>query len=125
VSWPVYCAVLPTGWSVVDGTFHLANGGRLTITYRRRADNARIVLDEGSVCAIVDPCVPAGDPLGTIAFSDRQADLSGSPSGATEPNVTYSAVVDQTENPAWVLTGTNIPLKDLKSIASKLALLNL
>lgn len=125
VSWPVYCAVLPTGWSVVDGTYHLANGGRLTIIYRRRSDDARITLDEGSVCAVTDPCVPAGDGLGSIPFGDRQGDFSGSPVGASEPAVNYAAVVDQTENPAWVLTGTGISAKDFKVIAAKLALLDL
>jgi hypothetical protein len=125
VSWPVYCAVLPKGWSVVDGTYRLANGGRLTITYNRRADGARIVLDEGSVCAVTNPCVPAGDALGSIPFGDRQADLSSSPPGASEPSAAYAATVDETENPAWVLTGTGISAKDFKSIADKLIVLDL
>jgi hypothetical protein len=117
VSWPVYCAVLPKGWSVEHGEYHLANGGRLTISYKRRADGARIVLDEGSVCAQTTPCVPAGSDLGSTPFGDRQADLS-SLSG------TLAAVVDETENPAWLLTGTGIDQGDFSAIAARLHLID-
>jgi len=118
VSWPVYCVVLPKGWSVEHGTFQLKNGGRLTISYVRRADGARIVLDEGAVCAETNPCVPPGSDLGSTALADRQADLSSSGSGS------YAAVVDETENPAWLLSGSSISQKDFQSIAAKLHLID-
>jgi hypothetical protein len=117
VSWPVYCVVLPKGWSVEKGTYRLRNGGRLTISYRRRADGARIVLDEGAVCAETTPCVPSGSDLGTTPFGDRQADLSSASGG-------LAAVVDETENPAWLLTGTGIDQGAFASIAAKLHLLD-
>lgn len=118
VSWPVYCAVLPKGWSVEDGHFQLKDGGRLWIIYRRRSDGAKVVLDQGSVCQETTPCVPSGDGLGSIPFGDRQADLSSTSAGV------LSAVVDATENPAWLLTGTGIDAKDFKTIAAKLHLLD-
>ena len=118
VSWPVYCAVLPKGWSVEDGHFQLKDGGRLWIIYRRRSDGAKVVLDEGSVCQDTTPCVPSGDGLGSIPFGDRQADLSSTSGGL------LSAVVDETENPAWLLTGTGIDAKDFRTIAAKLHLLD-
>lgn len=118
VSWPVYCVVLPKGWSVEHGSFQLKNGGRLTISYVRRADGARVVLDEGAVCAETNPCVPPGSDLGTTALADRQADLSSSASG------TYAAVVDVTENPAWLLTGSSISQKDFESVAARLHLID-
>lgn len=118
VSWPVYCAVLPKGWSVEHGEYHLANGGLLTISYRRRADGARIVLQEGAVCAITTPCAPSGTDLGSTPFADRQADLSSS-------GGQLAAVVDETENPAWLLTGTGIDRDDFTSIAAKLHLIDL
>lgn len=117
VSWPVYCAVLPKGWSVEKGTYRLGNGGRLTISYRRRADAARIVLDEGAVCAETSPCVGPGSDLGTTEFSDREADLSSTASG-------LAAVVDKAENPAWLLTGTGLGQGDFTSIAAKLHLID-
>ena len=116
-SWPVYCAVLPKGWSVEKGTYRLANGGRLTISYRRRADSARVVLDEGAVCAETNPCVPSGSDLGTTAFGDREADLSTISGG-------FAAAVDETENPAWLLTGTGLDRDDFTAIAAKLHLID-
>ena len=117
VSWPVYCGVLPKGWSVEKGTYRLANGGRLTISYRRRADGARVVLDEGAVCAETNPCVPSGSDLGTTAFGDREADLSTMTGG-------FAAVVDETENPAWLLTGTGLDRDEFSAIAAKLHLID-
>lgn len=117
VSWPVYCAILSKDWSLEHAEYRLANGGRLTIIYRRRSDSARLVLDEGSVCAETTPCVPGGSGLGPIPFSDRQADLSTISGG-------FAAVVDVTENPAWLLTGTGIGQKDFTAIAAKLRLLD-
>lgn len=117
VSWPVYCAVLPKGWSVAAGTYRLKNGGRLTITYRRRADSAQVILDEGTVCADSSPCVPLGTSLGTAPFGDRQADLSSTSDG-------FAAVVDVAENPAWLLTGSGLTEKDFRAIAADLHLLD-
>ncbi|MGZ8502608.1 MAG: PT domain-containing protein [Candidatus Limnocylindrales bacterium] len=117
VPWPVYCAVLPKGWSVEKGTYRLKNGGRLTITYRRRADSARVVLDEGTVCADTSPCVPAGTSLGSAPFGDRQADLSST-------GVGLAAVVDASENPAWLLTGSGLTEKEFRAIAANLHLLD-
>ena len=107
VSWPVYCAILSKDWWLEHAEYRLANGGRLTIIYRRRSDSARLVLDEGSVCAETTPCVPGGSGLGPIPFSDRQADLSTISGG-------FAAVVDVTENPAWLLTGTGIGREGLQ-----------
>jgi hypothetical protein len=118
VSWPVYCAVLPKGWSVEDGHFQLKNGGRLWIVYRRRSDGAKVVLDQGSVCVDTTPCVATGAGLGSIPFGDRQAALSSTSGGV------LSAVVDESENPSWLLTGTGIDQKDFKTIAAKLHLLD-
>lgn len=118
VSWPVYCAVLPKGWSVEKGTYRLKNGGRLTITYRRRADSARVVLDEGTVCADTNPCVPAGTSLGSAPFGDRQAEVSSTGGG-------FAAVVDASENPAWLLTASGLTEKDFRTITADLHLLDL
>jgi hypothetical protein len=117
VSWPVYCAVLPKGWSVEKGNYRLKNGGRLTITYRRRADSARVVLDEGTVCVDTSPCVPAGTSLGIAPFGDRQAELRSTGGG-------LAAVVDASENPAWLLTASGLTEKDFRTITTNLHLLD-
>lgn len=118
VSWPVYCAILSKDWSLEKLEYRLANGGRLTGIFRRRADGARLVLDQGAVCAETNPCVPSGSDLGTTPFGDRDADLSTINGG-------FAAVVDATENPAWLLTGTGLSQKDFSAIAAKLRLLDL
>lgn len=119
VPWPVYCAVLPRGWSVEKGSYRLRDGGHLTISYRRRADGARLVLSEGSLCRDSTPCVPSGSGAGTTPFADREADLL-----ATTDPVGFAAVVDADEEPAWLLTGTAIDEAEFRTIAAALHLID-
>ena len=57
---------------------------------------------------------PTSEPL---PFGDRDATLSTIKGG-------YAAVVDATENPAWLLTGTDISQDDFAAIAAKLHLID-
>lgn len=102
---------------MVQGTYRLKDGGRLTISYRRRADDARLVLDEGALCLDGTGCVPSGSDAGTIPFGDRQADLIAAGTG-------YAAVVDRGENPSWLLTGSGLSEADFRSIAADLNLID-
>lgn len=78
VAWDVYCAVLPSGWFVDSGpnsgSYRLANGGQLSITYRGPG-GARIVIREGSYCAGLPDCPPSGTDAGAARFGDRDARL--------------------------------------------------
>ncbi len=78
VAWDVYCAVLPSGWFVDSGpnsgSYRLANGGQLTITYRGPG-GARIVIREGSYCAGQSNCIPTGTDAGSASFGDLSARL--------------------------------------------------
>ena len=47
VEWTVVCAVLPKHWFVSSGTFRLAKGGRLLISYKG-PDGATLSLSEGA-----------------------------------------------------------------------------
>src|SRR5687768_6286945 len=49
VAWPVYCAVLPSGWFVDAGEYRLASGGRMEISYRGPA-GASFELRQGAFC---------------------------------------------------------------------------
>lgn len=115
VPWPVYCAVLPAGWSVEKGSYRLRDGGRLTISYRRRADGVRLVLSEGALCHDPTPCVPSGSNVGTTPFGDRGAELID----MTDP-AGFAAVVDKDQDPSWLLTGTAIDEADFRAIAAAL-----
>jgi hypothetical protein len=118
VPWPVYCAVLPTGWSVESGSYRLRDGGRLTIGYQRRADGARIVLDEGALCLDATGCAPTETVAGTTGFGDRQAEY------VTASDGSLAAVVDRGQNPSWLLTGTGIPPAEFQAIAAALHLID-
>ena len=78
VAWDVYCPVLPPGWFVGSdpnsGSYRLANGGQLSITYRG-PDGARLVIREGSYCAGLPDCIPSGTDAGSARFGDRDARL--------------------------------------------------
>jgi hypothetical protein len=101
VSFPVYCAVLPAGWSLVSGTYRLANGGRIQINFRRKSDNATFELDEGSFCTDSSGCVPAGTAAGSGPFGDLSGDLVQTATG-------FALVVAKAEKPSWLAIGNGL-----------------
>ena len=101
VSFPVYCAVLPAGWSLVTGTYRLANGGHITIAFRRKADSATFQLDEGSFCADPSGCVPGGTAVGSGPFGDLSGSLVQTSNG-------FALVVAKGEKPSWLATGSGL-----------------
>jgi hypothetical protein len=101
VSFPVYCAVLPAGWSLVSGTYRLANGGHIQINFRRKSDNATFELDEGSFCTDSSGCVPAGTAAGSGPFGDLTGDLVQTATG-------YALVVAKAEKPSWLAIGNGL-----------------
>lgn len=117
VSFPVYCAVLPAGWSLVSGTYRLANGGRITIQFRRRADSATFELDEGSFCADSSGCVPAGSVAGSGPFGDQTGDLIQTSGG-------YALVVARAEKPSWLAIGGGLDQATFVALTAALHALN-
>jgi len=101
VSFPVYCAVLPAGWSLVSGTYRLADGGHITINFRRKSDNATFELDEGSFCTDSSGCVPAGTASGSGPFGDLTGDLVQTSTG-------FALVVAKGEKPSWLAIGNGL-----------------
>jgi hypothetical protein len=69
VAWTVYCPVLPSGWYVDQGSYRLADGGRLVISYRGPG-GAHITLSEGAWCTDGSGCAPGGSDAGSAAFGD-------------------------------------------------------
>jgi hypothetical protein len=117
VNFPVYCAVLPAGWSLVSGTYRLANGGHITISFRRKADNATFQLDEGSFCADNSGCVPSGTAAGTGPFGD----LSGS---LVQTSTGFALVVAKGEKPSWLATGNGLDQVTFVGLTAALHALN-
>ena len=74
VTWDVYCAVLPAGWFVDEGSFRLAGGGKLEIAYKGPGGQ-RIEMRQGTYCAGVDGCIPTGSDAGGASYGDRPGRL--------------------------------------------------
>ena len=117
VNFPVYCAVLPAGWSLVSGTYRLANGGHITISFRRRADSATFELDEGSFCADNSGCVPSGTPAGSGPFGDLSGSLVQTSSG-------FALVVAKGEKPSWLATGNGLDQASFLALTAALHAIN-
>jgi hypothetical protein len=117
VSFPVYCAVLPAGWSLVAGTYRLANGGRITINFRRKSDSATFELDEGSFCADSSGCVPSGTAAGTGPYGDLTGNLVQTSSG-------FVLVVAKGEKPSWLAVGNGLDQATFTALTGALHPLN-
>ncbi len=114
VAWDVYCAVLPTGWHVDTGDYHLSKGGQLDITYKG-PNGARLELQEGAFCGGADGCLPAGGTPGSASFGGRDARLVDLGGGKL-------AVVTGDPGIAWQATGTNLDAATLTGFTAALAL---
>ena len=97
VSWDVYCAVLPRGWFVSAGSYRLANGGKLVISYKGPA-GATLTLSEGAFCTDGSGCVPSGTESGPASFGAMDGTLVATDAGG------YAIVVAKGENPSWLMT---------------------
>lgn len=77
----VYCADLPSGWSLVTASYRSAGGGKLEISYKGPG-GATFVLRQGpDACTGVDGCPPSGSTLGEASFGDRAGTLLDTDAG--------------------------------------------
>jgi hypothetical protein len=113
VDWSVYCPALPNGWFVQSGSYRLAGGARLEISYRGPR-GAHIELKEGAFCSSSDGCVPDGTDTGTAAFGDREGELVKVGDGS------WAISDDAGANPSWLLSGTGLSEDEFRKIAAAL-----
>ena len=113
VDWTVYCPVLPDGWFVEDGTYRLADGGWMEISYDGPGD-ARLVLRQGGFCETGDGCVPAGTDTGETALGDRNGTLVAAADGS------WAIVVDRGATPSWLLVVQGLDEGGARTIAANL-----
>lgn len=114
VDWDVYCAVLPSGWSVTAGEYQLRGGGWMTIVYRGPG-GVTLELRQGNDCVAPDDCVPDGEVAGENAYGDREGTLVVAPDGR------YTVVVDRGAAPSWLIIGSDMDVADLQGYAAALA----
>jgi hypothetical protein len=119
VDWPVYCAVLPSGWGVDRGsgnTYNLANGGRVVIGYHTNAGD-HLELREGHWCTTgLSACSPHDQDLGPVAIGDLQGELMTLGSGG------YVVYVAPGQVPSWTVTGTGMDEGSFRTLLANLAL---
>ncbi len=115
LSFEIYCAVLPSGWSLVGGSYRSASGGRLEISYKGPG-GATLRLRQGpNACADDPACPPTGTDLGAASFGDQGASLLATSTGlavvasAAVPYIAETTVLDQDATKA--LTSALIPIR--------------
>jgi hypothetical protein len=113
VDWTVYCPVVPDGWFVDDGTYRLAGGGWMEISYNG-PNAARLVLRQGSFCDTGEGCVPAGIDVGDTAFGDRTGTFVALEDGS------WAIAVDRGATPSWLLLVEGLSESDARTIAADL-----
>jgi hypothetical protein len=117
VEWPVYCAVLPIGWSVEAGSYRLADGGRMVISYRT-ASGAHLQLQEGRWCTgDAGACAPHETDVGPAGFGDQPGELMTSGGG-------FALYVAAGQNPSWTATGTGLDEATFRQLCADLALVS-
>jgi hypothetical protein len=121
VQWPVYCAVLPAGWSVDRGsgnTYALANGGRMVIGYHTNA-GLHLELREGHWCTdSATACSQHDQDLGPISLGDLNGELMTLGTGG------YVAYIAPGESPSWTITGTGMDETAFRNLVGALALIS-
>ena len=113
VAWTVYCPVLPSGWFVEGGSYRLAGGGRLVITYRGPA-GAHFTLREGHWCTDGSGCAPAGSNGAATAFGDHEGSL------VTGPDGSVTIVVDAGAPVSWELVGDGLDAGTIRMFGAAL-----
>jgi hypothetical protein len=75
MSWTVYCAVLPSGWSLANATSTYNSGGQIMANYQK-SGGATFHLEEGQICgASGTGCTVKGSHIGSVKFGDRNGEM--------------------------------------------------
>jgi hypothetical protein len=114
VSWDVYCAVLPKGWHVDGGTYRLANGGWLAITYKGPS-GAMIALCEGGPFPSNVPCAISGSDSGDASFGGQAGTLITTDAGG------FAIAVDRGQKPTWLMITSGLDQATTLALGAALA----
>ena len=115
VQWNVYCAVLPAGWSVDNGSYHLASGGQVVISYKT-ATGGHFELKEGHWCTDSPAaCAPRDSDIGPLDLGDQAGELMALAGG-------FVLYVNAGQNPSWTATATGIDEATFRQLCANVAL---
>ena len=110
----MYCAVLPKGWILTGGSYRLANGGKLLVSYRGPG-GATLTLSEGSFCTDGSGCVPSGTDTGSAAFGALSGTLVTTDAGG------YAIVAARGSTPSWLMVTTGLDQATTVTLGAALA----
>lgn len=115
VDWNVYCAVLPAGWSVDTGSYHLAGGGQMVISYKSAA-GGHLELREGRWCTdSANACSAHDTDIGPAPFGGEAGELTTLGGG-------FFLYVDPGQTPSWTAIGTGIDEATFRQLCTNVAL---
>ncbi len=113
VDWTVLCAALPKGWFVSTGSYRLANGGKLIVSYKGPS-GATLDLSEGTYCSFPGACVPGGTEIGDAAMGPLTGTMIAIDGGG------YAVVVDPGAEQGWLLEAHGIDEATTRDFAAAL-----
>jgi hypothetical protein len=112
VSWTLLCPVLGRGWYVESGTYRLASGGRLEISYLG-PDGASLELSQGAFCPDTGGCVPDGSDVGAAPLGPLEGTLVALEDGA------WAIVVDRGASISWLLVVRGVDEQTARRIGER------
>ena len=113
VAWPVLCATLPKGWFVSAGSYRLANGGKLLVSYKGPG-GATLALSEGAFCLDAGGCVSPGTDAGDAAFGPRTGTFVRLVDGG------FAIIVDRGATLSWMLEAHGLDEATAKALGAAL-----
>jgi hypothetical protein len=116
LSFDVYCPVLPAGWFVEHGEYHLRNGGILQISYKGPSGRSLELVERGP-CVEGDDCMPSGTEEGDVAFGSRPATIVALDDGR------LAVVAEAVTDGSWWIIGSGLDEQALTEIAADLVLI--
>jgi hypothetical protein len=115
LTFDVYCAVLPEGWTFVSGQWAYTGGGMLKLSYAGPG-GARVAVSEGAFCTTsVEACSTHVADIGVGAFGD----LTGELEVLTEYS-SYAIYVDPGTTHAYTMTTVGMSQEDFVSYAASM-----
>jgi hypothetical protein len=111
LSFDVYCAVAPSGWSLSSASYILPNGGYLNVEYHN--GSAAFTLREGAWCPPDKACIAHGPAVGAASFDGLAGTLCLNTG-------TYTLEVGTWANQRYLMVASGLTQAQVTSLAAAL-----
>ena len=102
---------MPDGWFVGAGTYQLAGGGKLSVSYKGPG-GATIDVSQGAFCTDSSGCVPAGTEAGETPFGPWTGTLTNLADGG------FAIVYARGEPISWLFVAHGIDDPTVRALAA-------